>query len=285
MPTFETPDPITVSVDIPIGAVHLIASDRTDTLVAVNPGDPDRARDVSVARETRVDYAEGRLVIDVPRPRGLASMFSGASRYGSVEVVVELPAGSDVEVEAQMGDVRADGRLGEVRVKTATGDIRVDDTGPARLETPGGTVSLGRAAGPVVVVAAGEVRVTSVEGDVEVKNLNGRTWVGEATGDLRIRSSNGDITVDRSHGEVAARTANGHIRLGSIASGSASLATGSGRVEVGIPPGTAAWVDAQSRFGRVTSALEETARPDTDDVATVEVRARTSYGDITVQRA
>lgn len=284
MPTFDTPEQITATIDIPIGAVHLIASDRTDTVVAVNPGDPSRPRDVSVAQETHIEYADGRLVVRAPRPRGLVNLVSGASRYGRVEVVVELPDGSEVEVEAQVGDVRADGRLGEVRVKTAAGEIRVDDTGPARLETPGGAVTLGRAAGRVSIVAAGEVRVTAVRGDAQVKNLNGRTWVGEVTGELRVRSSNGDITIHRSSGQANAKTANGDIRIDEVAGGSIHLATGSGRVDVGITADTAAWVDAHSRFGRIIRDLDDAPTPG-DDRSTAEVRARTSFGDIAIHRA
>lgn len=284
MPTFATPEPITATIDISIGAVHVIASERIDTVVAVNPGDPSRPRDASVAQETHIEYADGRLVVRAPRPRGLASLVSGASRYGSVEVVVELPDGSEVEVEAQVGDVRADGRLGEVRVRTAAGEIRVDDAGPARLETPGGAVRLGRAAGPVAIVAAGEVRVTAVPGDAELKNLNGRTWVGEVTGELRVRSSNGDVTIHRSRGQVNVKTANGDIRVDEVAGGSLDLATGYGRVDVGITADTAAWVDAHSRFGRITRDLDDAPAPE-DDRSTAEIRARTSFGDIAIHGA
>jgi DUF4097 and DUF4098 domain-containing protein YvlB len=284
MPTFDTPEPITMAIDIPVGSVHLIASDRPETVVAVNPTDPARPRDVQVARETVVDRAGARLTVRSPRPRGLGLLVSGSNRYGSVQVVVELPAGSDVEVEAQVGDVRADGRLGEVRVKTATGHIRVDDTGPARLETPGGAVTLGRASGRVAVAAAGEVRITAVQGDVEVRNVNGRTWIGEVTGDLRVRSSNGDITVERTHGQVGAKTANGDIRVGEVGGGSVDLATGYGQVDVGIREGTAAWVDAHSRFGRITTDLDDAQAPD-GDRSTAEVRARTSFGDIVIHGA
>ncbi|MGI8415742.1 MAG: DUF4097 family beta strand repeat-containing protein, partial [Nakamurella sp.] len=35
MPTFGTPEPITVTIDLPIGDVRLTASDREDTVVEV----------------------------------------------------------------------------------------------------------------------------------------------------------------------------------------------------------------------------------------------------------
>ena len=284
MSTFDTPKPISVAIDIAMGTVHLIASDRGDTVVAVNPADPTRPRDVQVAQETVVDHAAGRLTVRSPRPRGLTHLVTGPnSRNGSVAVVVELPAGSDVQVDAQVGDIRTDGVLGEVRVKTATGHIRIDDTGPAQLHTPGGAVTLGRARGRVAVVAAGAIHITAVDGDAEVKNLNGRTWIGDVAGDLRVRSSNGDITVDRTHGQVVAKTANGDIHIGEVAGGSVDLATAYGQVDIGIPKGTAAWVDAHSRFGRITTDLDDAQAPATDR-STAEVRAHTSFGDIVIHR-
>ena len=57
-----------------------------------------------------------------------------------------------------------------------------------------------------------------------------------------------------------------------------------GAVTVGIPTGTAAYLDVRSDHGRVRSELGRAAepRPDTERAA---VRARTSYGDITIRRA
>ena len=46
MQTFETNQPIALSIEMSHGAVHVIASDRTDTVVAVSPSDlrPGRRR-------------------------------------------------------------------------------------------------------------------------------------------------------------------------------------------------------------------------------------------------
>lgn len=284
MATFETPDPITAIIDIPLGVVHLIASDRTDSVVTVNPSDTARPIDVEVAEQAVVELVDGQLTVRCPRPRGLGHIVSGAGKYGSVDVVVELPAGSDVDVEAQVGDIRADGRLGRVRAKTSTGDIHLDETGPARATTPAGDVTIGRARGNVVVVVGGEVRVGDVDGDVEVKNHNGRTWIGEVTGEVKVRAANGDISVARTHGATAVRTANGAIRVEEVSAGGVDLATGNGRVEIGVRSGTAAWVDVQSKFGRIVQDLEDTTAPSEDQPA-VEIRARTSFGDITLHRA
>jgi DUF4097 and DUF4098 domain-containing protein YvlB len=117
-----------------------------------------------------------------------------------------------------------------------------------------------------------------------IKNLNGRTWVGDVAGDLRVKSANGDITVGRAFDTVVATTANGSIQIGEVARGSVVLKTGSGALEVGIREGSAAWLDVRSSFGRVRNALGAADGPKPSQ-ETVEVRARTAYGDITIHRA
>ena len=48
--------------------------------------------------------------------------------------------------------------------------------------------------------------------------------------------------------------------------------------------GTAAWVDAKTSFGRVHNRLGSADGPELSE-KTVEIRARTSFGDIVIRRA
>lgn len=283
MPTFPTPEPIAVTIDFALGDVHVIASDRDDTVVAVNPSDPSRPADTEAAERTTVELDAGRLVVRAPKPRGLGKVVGPTSRSGLVAVVIELPSGSQLDCTGSVGDVRADGRLGEVRVKVAVGHIHLDETGEVDLATTG-SVTVGRVAGDAAIKGAGEIHVTAIHGDAQVKNATGRTWVGEVTGELRIRSSNGEIAIHRSGGLAIAKTANGDIRIDEVAGGSIDLATGFGQVDVGITADTTAWVDAHSRFGQITRDLDDAHAPG-DDRSTAEIRARTSYGDIAIHRA
>ena len=80
------------------------------------------------------------------------------------------------------------------------------------------------------------------------------------------------------------KTANGDVRLGAVTRGAVVAETGRGGLEIGIPDGTAAYLDLHTHFGRVDSELEGSEAPETRK-ATVEVRARTGFGDIWVRRA
>jgi hypothetical protein len=282
--TFDTPAPISVTVELLVGAVHLIAGDRSDTVVAVNPSDETRKPDVEAAAQTRVELAGGRLLVQAPRHRGLGSYLGRGGRAGSLDIVIELPAGSHVHGEAALADFRSDGRLGDVRIKTGAGEVHLDETRQLRVDTSGGGVTVNRADGPATVTGAGDLRVAAIDGHAVIKNLNGRTWVGDVAGDLRVKSANGDITVGRAFDTVVATTANGSIQIGEVARGSVVLKTGSGALEVGIREGSAAWLDVRSSFGRVRNALGAAEGPKPSQ-ETVEVRARTAYGDITIHRA
>ena len=153
-------------------------------------------------------------------------------------------------------------------IKSATGDISVDHvTGHADVKA-----------------GSGDVRMRELDSTAVIKSSNGDTWIGVAGGDLRVNAANGDITVDRAGSGVVASTANGDVRVGAVTRGTASLKTGFGEVEVGIPAGTAAKLDVSTSFGRVRNQLESAEGPQETD-ETVDLRARSSYGDIVIRRA
>lgn len=279
MPTFDTPEPISVAIDVGLGDVHLVASERTDTVVDVRPTDPDRELDVRAAEAARVEYVAGRLLVKTPRQRRLFG------RPGSVDVTIELPTGSQVLGDTGAGAVRGTGRLGECRVKTGAGDIHLADTGPAELSSGVGAITVDRVGGAVEVsTGSGRIRVRAVDGTAVVKNSNGDCWVGEAAGDVRISTANGHITVERAQASVNASTANGEIHIGELVRGSASLRTSFGAIETGIRRGTAALLDVHTSYGTVRNRLDATTSPEPSD-ETVEVRARTGYGDILIHRS
>jgi DUF4097 and DUF4098 domain-containing protein YvlB len=282
MPTFDTPEPISVTVELGVGDLRIVAADRTDTIVEVRPSDAARKSDVTAAEQTRVELDGGRLLIEAPKgwrqwmPRGGDE---------SIDVEVTLPAGSDVRVEAAVAALRFAGRLGECHFKIGVGEIRLGQAGPIQVKTGAGDITVERAVEHAeLATGSGVVQIGSIAGSAEIKNSNGDTWIGEVTGELTVRAANGKISVDHAHAGVAAKTANGDIRLGEVASGAVLAQTGSGKLEIAIRDGVAAWLDLNTHYGRVENRLEEADRPQ-EGQDTVEIRARSSFGDITVRRS
>jgi len=280
MPAFETPEPISATVDVVVGDVRITAGDRGTTRVEVQPTDAGNDEDARAAQLTRVEYANAQLLVKTPRQRSWLSR----SGPGSVDVTIELPAGSNVHGTGGSTDFQADGPLGDCRIKTGLGHMRIDQAATLGLKTGFGDISVDRATGHAEVTSgSGDVRLRELGSTGVIKNSNGDTWVGEVRGDVRLSAANGPIAVDRAHATVAAKSANGDVRLGDVARGSVVLETSLGDLEVGIREGTAAWLDVRSAAGKVHNALEAAEAPD-PSAETVEVRARTSAGDVVIRR-
>ncbi len=281
MPSFPTPTPIAAVLSLPVGDIRLTATERDDTLVRVQPSDSDRDQDQQAAKQARVEYADGTLEIRVPKQRGLG-MFGTP---GSVDVTIELPAGSRLRADTAIAAVHGTGRLGECRVTTATGDVELDETGPLEVSTAAGTIAVQHVAGDAdVSTGSGRVRLGRIDGAAVIKNSNGDIHVAEVTGDLRAKTANGDIAAGRTGADVTASTARGDVRVAGISRGTAALSTSLGDIEIGIEAGTAARLDVHTRFGAVRNQLDAADRPEPSD-QTAEVRARTGYGDIVIRRA
>jgi hypothetical protein len=280
MPTFDTPKPISATIDLAIGDVRISAGERRATDVDVQPSDASNPEDVKAAEQTRVELANEQLVVKVPKLRPWVSRTGG----GSVAVSIRLPAGSHVRGSAGSADFHGDGRLGDCSIKTGLGSIQLAEAARLRLTIGIGDISVGHVTGDADVTAgSGDVRLRELDRDAVVKNSNGDTWVGEARGDLRVKAANGSVGVDVARASVGARSANGDVRVGEAAGGPVALETHRGDLEIGIREGTAAWLDLRSTAGKVRNALEASGAPEPAD-ETVEVRARTTVGDIVVRR-
>jgi DUF4097 and DUF4098 domain-containing protein YvlB len=179
MQKFDTPAPISAVLDIPAGRVQFIAADRADTAVEVRPTDAAKQRDVKAAEQTKVEYGNGVLRIEAPAGK---NQFLGPS--GSVEVTVQLPAGSRVEAKAASAEFRAVGRLGDVAFEGAHGSIKLDEAASVRLTTAAGDVSVGRLNGPAEIsTAKGDIRITeATRGTVVLRTQAGDVSVGAAAG-------------------------------------------------------------------------------------------------------
>ena len=280
MPTYNTPGPIDLAINVQVGAIDVFASDRADTVVTVSPTNPEKAVDRRGAEETTVDVDGQRLTVTGPRPR-----LSWIGPTESVDVKVELPAGSRLAAEIAVGGLRTVGRLGATRIKSSLGPVDVDATGDLWLRASHGNATVGTADGGVEITADhGQIRIGTVTGDAILKASHGTIQVGESGGDLEAKLSYGDLEITKARASVAAKTAYGSIQLAEVSSGSIQVESGFGQVTIGVRPGVAAWLDLSSKSGHVRNELDGDGAPDASE-QTVEVRARTQHGNINIQRA
>lgn len=279
--TFQAPEPISATVDLGVGSIKISASERADTVVDVRPSDPSHRRDVAAAEEMTVEFANGRLLVRSPKNWRRWSPRGG---HESADLLIDLPAGSKVQIDAGVASIRCAGRLGESELKTGVGDIEADEVGSVVVRTGAGDVTFDRVDGSAEVTAgSGAVSIASVAGRAVVKDGNGAVWIGDVAGEAHVKAANGRITIDRARHSVTAKTANGPVRLGVVESGSVVAQSAFGTIEVGVRDGVAAWLDLDTKYGHVRNDLEAADRPGpSDDV--VEIHAHTSAGDITIHR-
>jgi hypothetical protein len=278
MPTFATPGPITATVEVAGAQVRATASDRTDTVVLVEPINEASRSDVKVASKTKVDFADGQLSVKTTTP---------GDKSGSVTITINLPAGSSLAAYLAHSNVQVDGPVGQCELHLASGQVQLDRIDALQASIASGEVAIGHIAGRANIDGgAFAMRIGEVNGTVGLTSSGGRAWIGHASADLDLSSGSGgfDIDIDRADGSITATTASGAIRIGRMAHGQAKLMNGSGNIEVGISEGSAASVDVNSERGAVHDFVspQGNADPAGDKVM---VHARTRHGDIVIQRA
>lgn len=277
MPTFSTPNPIDLDLTVGIGYVEVNASDRADTVAEVTPSNPNRAGDISLARDSTIVFADGRLRVTVPKRLNL---FGPGD---SVDVRIDLPTGSRTVIDIAYGSIRGRGAFGASTIASAYGSVTLDSTDALRLKASYGEVEIAEVNGDLdLTVGHGKLHIDRIAGSARFKGSHGDIELGEVLGAVEGRAS-GSVTVGKAGGDVAIQTAYGNLRVREVTGGTVRLENGHANVHVGVPSGVAAWVDAASQHGVVRNELTPEGGPGSAN--TVELRLRVNYGDIVITRS
>lgn len=195
MPQFTTTQPVALVLDVSVGNFRISASDRGDTIVEVTPTNPSRQADVTAAEETTVELTDRTLrITGVKQPRMMG-------KIRSVDIHIQLPAGSTVTGESDLGTFTATGHLAGCEYRTASGDISVGHVDRAEVVTKLGDIQLG-----TVTVSA---NLNSAKGNLRVERA--------VTGTVDAITSYGDIDIAVSPGsavQLTTRTAMGTVHNG-----------------------------------------------------------------------
>ena len=141
-------------------------------------------------------------------------------RPPSLNVTIRVPAGVRLRAHSGNGDVSVTGAHAELVARSGNGRVRVSGT-------------------------AGEVEAASGNGEVTVENVRGP---------VSANSGNGDVRVTTVLGPVSARSGNGDllVRMTELrATDDMEFTTGNGRIEVTVPEGFNADIDASTGNGGI----------------------------------
>ncbi|AHH98833.1 DUF4097 family beta strand repeat-containing protein [Kutzneria viridogrisea] len=276
MPTFATPEPITVKLATAGVQVRIATTERPDTVVTVQPINSAIESDVKVAERTKVDFSNGTLSIETSK---------SGERTGSAAIAVELPVGSRLLINTVWTDVHANGRFGDCELHVASGGkFQLDHVGSLKASLTAGDVIVGRVAGTAVIEnSSAALWLGEIEGAVRYRASSGTIRIGHALAAVDLSTSSGGIEVDRADGDVVAKAANCPIRIGRLTRGTAELENSSGGIEVGVSEYTSAVVDAESTKGTVRNSLPVQDAGQSGD--SVKIHARNRHGDIVLRRA
>jgi hypothetical protein len=275
---FETPNPIRLRVEVLVGDVSVSAGEVTTTTVRLLPRGTSGAE---LAEKFTVEQRGGEVVVLAPKLRDGFFSFT----KGSVDVEVELPAGSTVDARSGAGDVRTTGRLGDVRAATGAGDVSVDDADEADLKSGSGDLSVETARGDVrSKTGSGDVSVGSTGGRADLTSGSGDISLRECRGAVKARTGSGDLSIGSSTGDLELVTGTGDITLAAVQGGEVNARTGTGDVAIGVAAGVAALLDLNSVTGDVEVDLDSADGPG-DAEARTRLTVHSGSGDIRVARA
>ena len=282
MPTYDTPEPISVSLELGVGDIRIAASDRTDTVVEVRPSDPTSEDDVTAAEQTRVEFADGRLSVKAPKS------WRQYTWWGEQRVDRRRDRPADrlaPRRRGRRGRAALHRPLGELRYKTGVGAIRLDQTGPVQLRTGAGDVSVERAAGRAEITTGSGARRgrrrrrAGRRQELQRRHLDRRRRrrpprERRQRQDRRRPPARDRRREDgqRRHPPRRGRARRGRRRDRRSARSTSASSTAS-----------PAWLELKTSFGNVRNDLDAADRPEPGEDA-VEIRARTGYGDITIHR-
>lgn len=268
---FDTPQPVTLRVELERGALEVHAVETAVSRVVVTGRDAD---------EVRVELTGDTLTVRGPQQR-LGFLGTGTT---SLQVEVTVPQESPLVVRTGSAEVRVHGPVGATQVRSGSGNVHLDSIGEAVVETGSGDVRID--------AAHADLRVKCGSGDVSIGDAEGALAVSTGSGDVQIESNaastslktgSGDVTISRCLADLVLATGSGDLAVGAATRGRITVKGASGDVRVGIPTGVPVWTDVTTASGRVRSDLAATGAP-AEGQDHVQLRARTASGDITLAR-
>ena len=275
MEIFETPGEVSVQVRIPSGRVVVGTTEAPVTEVEVVPMG---RRGEEALEQIKIEHHErgGRHVVLVEQRNRIEWGPIQISWGGDVEVRVNCPVGSELELNGASTEFRAEGQYGRVSARTASGDVWLGEVnGKLEVKTASGDVNLER------VLADGS-SLQTVSGDVEIRHVEA---------DLTLRTVSGDVDLGTIRGPVSVSTTSGDVSLRSLEAGELRVQSVSGDSRIGIGRGTRIWVDASSISGDMRSDLAMDAEVAVAEAESetpgevVPVHVKTVSGDVSIERA
>lgn len=177
---------------------------RVTATLCASDGDRLEALDVSLEGD--------RLDTDYPRNGG--GGWFGRNRYARIDLVVEVPAGTNLRVDDSSGGVEITG-VGEVVLHDGSGSVSLRSVASVVVEDGSGSLAIEDVTGNVVVEDG--------SGSVTIEDVTGFVTVEDGSGSLKVRSVGGDVVITDGSGSIEVTSVGGTVRVNGGGSGSVSV--------------------------------------------------------------
>jgi DUF4097 and DUF4098 domain-containing protein YvlB len=233
--TFKVGTAPKVTLDTFDGSIEVHSWDRAEVEVIVEK----QAQDDSVLQQIVVEQSQEGDAVTL-RVRGPA-----ASSHDGIQIGVIYSPGAKLRVALP---------------KAVTLDIRSGD-GSITVEDVSGTVTMRSGDGSIVGLrVAGDVRATTDDGSIRLR---------ESAGKVDVETQDGSVVVNGTFTALRAKTGDGSVRVaaekGSAIESDWLIDTEDGSVEVRLPDGVSAVVDAATSDGSIRSNYPGLTVPETPD--------------------
>jgi DUF4097 and DUF4098 domain-containing protein YvlB len=192
------------------GSIVISGWDKPEVAVSADlSGDSQRVRVMTGGGHTRVCVTNGDS-------NGCNST-GWHGRTGSVDLQIQVPRQSQLDVAAVSADVTSRGVSGTQRLHSVSGDIHAElGSGDDEVNTVSGSVTLqgsGQDGRLHVATVSGDLKATNVAGELEARTVNGTLTAELAPARLaRLNTTSGDIQLSArltSDGTVESETVSG----------------------------------------------------------------------------
>ena len=191
-----------VSIDAGAGKLIVVGREGTDGISVVATlcaSSQDRLDELQVTLNESGDRS--RIDTDYPNRRG-----SGRS-YARIDLVVEVPAGTNVGVDDGSGSASLSG-VGAVHMRDGSGGLTLRSVGSVVLEDGSGSVE--------IAGVTGDVEVEDGSGGLEIREVAGDVIVSDGSGGIEIEGVGGAVRIERmGSGGVSVRDVDGDFVVSS----------------------------------------------------------------------
>jgi hypothetical protein len=176
-------------------------------------------------RDLKVSTSQNGDAVEVIAKTHGGDWFNFGVRHSSLRVEVHMPKDADLEVTTGDGSVEADSITGNLDVKTGDGHISVQG-------------------------AKGNIRLHTGDGHIEGRALDGRAEITTGDGHVNVEGRFDALTIKTGDGSVTARAGRG-----STVAAPWNIHTGDGSVDLDLPGGMQANLDASTHDGRISLGI------------------------------